>query len=148
VKAAAQAQALRPHIERCIEAGRTSSSAIATDLNARGIATPSGKPVARDAGASGSPAPWPLRPQGSFFGREQFAGEARRARDADDHHVPVVSNRHVTTTRAMLMDMICVLSLSASRTILPQGRGVFVQHRLFITYSNCDTAEDSHALNA
>jgi DNA invertase Pin-like site-specific DNA recombinase len=33
-----RAQALRPHIERCIKAGRTSSSAIATDLNARGIA--------------------------------------------------------------------------------------------------------------
>jgi hypothetical protein len=31
-------RALRPHIERCIKAGRTSSSAIATDLNARGIA--------------------------------------------------------------------------------------------------------------
>jgi hypothetical protein len=37
-----QAQALRPHLERCIEAGRTSSSAIATDLNARGIAAPNG----------------------------------------------------------------------------------------------------------
>ena len=37
-KAAAQAQVLRPHIERCIKAGRISSSAIATDLNARGIA--------------------------------------------------------------------------------------------------------------
>jgi hypothetical protein len=34
-KAAAQAQALRLHIERCIETGRTSSSAIAADLNAR-----------------------------------------------------------------------------------------------------------------
>jgi hypothetical protein len=32
-KAAEQAQALRPDIERCIEAGRTSSSAIAADLN-------------------------------------------------------------------------------------------------------------------
>ena len=42
VKAAARAQALRPHIERCIKAGRTSSSAIATDLNARGIAAPNG----------------------------------------------------------------------------------------------------------
>ena len=41
-KAAAQAQALRPHIERCIKAGRTSSNAIATDLNARGIAAPNG----------------------------------------------------------------------------------------------------------
>jgi DNA invertase Pin-like site-specific DNA recombinase len=41
-KAAARAQALRPHIERCIKAGRTSSSAIATDLNARGIAAPNG----------------------------------------------------------------------------------------------------------
>jgi hypothetical protein len=39
-KAAEQAQALRPHIERRIEAGRTSSSAIAADLNARGIAAP------------------------------------------------------------------------------------------------------------
>ena len=30
----------------------------------------------------------PLSPWGGcFFGREQFAGEARRARDADDHHV-------------------------------------------------------------
>jgi hypothetical protein len=29
--------AVRPHIERCIKAGRTS---IATDLNARGIAAP------------------------------------------------------------------------------------------------------------
>jgi DNA invertase Pin-like site-specific DNA recombinase len=36
------AQALRPHLERCIKAGRTSSSAIATDLNARGIAAPNG----------------------------------------------------------------------------------------------------------
>jgi hypothetical protein len=33
---------LRPHIERCIKAGRTSSSAIAADLNARGIAAPNG----------------------------------------------------------------------------------------------------------
>jgi hypothetical protein len=33
---------LRPHIERCIKAGRTSSSAIAIDLNARGIAAPNG----------------------------------------------------------------------------------------------------------
>jgi DNA invertase Pin-like site-specific DNA recombinase len=41
-KAAEQAQALRPHIERCIEAGRMSSSAIAADLNARGIAAPNG----------------------------------------------------------------------------------------------------------
>ena len=41
-KAAARAQALRPHIERCIKAGRTSSNAIATDLNARGIAAPNG----------------------------------------------------------------------------------------------------------
>ena len=41
-KAAEQAEALRPHIERCIEAGCTSSSAIATDLNARGIATTNG----------------------------------------------------------------------------------------------------------
>jgi DNA invertase Pin-like site-specific DNA recombinase len=39
---AGRAQALRPHIERCIEAVRTSSSAIATDLNERGIATPNG----------------------------------------------------------------------------------------------------------
>jgi len=36
------AQALRPHIEHCIVAGRTSSGAIATDLNARGIAAPNG----------------------------------------------------------------------------------------------------------
>jgi DNA invertase Pin-like site-specific DNA recombinase len=42
VKAAARAQALRPHIKRCVKAGRTSSSAIATDLNARGIAAPNG----------------------------------------------------------------------------------------------------------
>src|SRR5215831_16398953 len=41
-KAAEQAQALRPHIERCIEAGRTSSSAIAVYLNAHGIAAPNG----------------------------------------------------------------------------------------------------------
>src|SRR5499427_9912281 len=41
-KAAARAHALRPHIERCIKAGRTSSSAIATDLNVRGIAAPNG----------------------------------------------------------------------------------------------------------
>jgi hypothetical protein len=41
-RAAEQAQALRPHLERCIEAGRTSSSAIAADLNARGIAAPNG----------------------------------------------------------------------------------------------------------
>ena len=33
---------MRPHIERRIEAGRTSSSAIAADLNARGIAAPNG----------------------------------------------------------------------------------------------------------
>jgi DNA invertase Pin-like site-specific DNA recombinase len=33
---------LAPHIERCIAAGRTSSSAIATDLNARGIAAANG----------------------------------------------------------------------------------------------------------
>ena len=32
----------RRPIERCIEAGRTSSSAIAADLNARGIAAPNG----------------------------------------------------------------------------------------------------------
>jgi hypothetical protein len=37
-----EAQALRPHIECCIKTGRTSSSAIATDLNARGIAAPNG----------------------------------------------------------------------------------------------------------
>ena len=41
-KAAERAQALRPHIERCIKTGRTSSSAIATDLNTRGIAAPNG----------------------------------------------------------------------------------------------------------
>jgi len=41
-KAAERAQALRPHIERCIEAGRASSSAITADLNARGIAAPNG----------------------------------------------------------------------------------------------------------
>src|SRR6516225_2527860 len=41
-KAAARAQALRPHIERCLKAGRTSSNAIAADLNARGIAAPNG----------------------------------------------------------------------------------------------------------
>ena len=39
-KAAEQAQALRPHIERCIDAGRMSGSAIAVDLNARDIAAP------------------------------------------------------------------------------------------------------------
>jgi hypothetical protein len=33
---------LRPHIERCIKAGRTSSNAIAADLNTRGIAAPTG----------------------------------------------------------------------------------------------------------
>jgi len=32
----------RPHIERCIAAGRTSSSVIATDLDARGIAAANG----------------------------------------------------------------------------------------------------------
>jgi len=37
-----RAEGLRPHIECCIEAGRTSSSAIATDLNARGVAAPNG----------------------------------------------------------------------------------------------------------
>src|SRR6516165_1217085 len=36
-KAAEQAQSLRRHLERCIEAGRTWSSAIAADLDARGI---------------------------------------------------------------------------------------------------------------
>jgi hypothetical protein len=36
--ALARAQALRPHIERCIEAGSNSSSAIAAALNVRGIA--------------------------------------------------------------------------------------------------------------
>ena len=41
-KAAEQALALRPHIERCIKAGRTSSSAIATDLNRCGILAPNG----------------------------------------------------------------------------------------------------------
>ena len=40
VKAVEQAQALRPHIERCIRAGRTSSSTIAADLNARGVPAP------------------------------------------------------------------------------------------------------------
>jgi hypothetical protein len=35
-------EALRPHIECCIEAARTSSSAIATDLNERGIVAPNG----------------------------------------------------------------------------------------------------------
>jgi DNA invertase Pin-like site-specific DNA recombinase len=39
-RAAEQAQAFRPHIERCIEAGCESSSAIAADLNARRIAAP------------------------------------------------------------------------------------------------------------
>jgi hypothetical protein len=37
-----RAEGLRPHIERCIEAGCTSSSAIAAELNARGIATLNG----------------------------------------------------------------------------------------------------------
>ena len=41
-KTAEQAEALCPHLERCIEAGRTSSSAIAADLNARGIAAANG----------------------------------------------------------------------------------------------------------
>jgi DNA invertase Pin-like site-specific DNA recombinase len=41
-KAAEQAQALRPHIERCNEEGRASSSSIAADLNARGNAAPNG----------------------------------------------------------------------------------------------------------
>ena len=39
-RAAEQAQALRPHIERCIASGRTSSSAITTDLNARRLMVP------------------------------------------------------------------------------------------------------------
>ena len=41
-RAAVQAQALHPQIEQCIKAGRTSSNAIAADLNARGIAAPNG----------------------------------------------------------------------------------------------------------
>ena len=41
-KAAEQAQALRPHIERCIEAGRTSTSAIAADLNEANVLTAQG----------------------------------------------------------------------------------------------------------
>jgi DNA invertase Pin-like site-specific DNA recombinase len=48
-KAAALAQALRPHIARCIKAGRTSSSAIATDLNVRGTER---RPMGSDAGSS------------------------------------------------------------------------------------------------
>ena len=40
-KAAEQAQALRPHIERCMEAGAR-VAAIAADLNASGIAAPNG----------------------------------------------------------------------------------------------------------
>ena len=42
-KAAERAQALRPHLVRCIKAGRISGSAIATELNARGIAAPNGR---------------------------------------------------------------------------------------------------------
>jgi hypothetical protein len=41
---------LRPQIELCIEASRTSSSAIAADLNARGIAAPNGGSMVSDAG--------------------------------------------------------------------------------------------------
>jgi DNA invertase Pin-like site-specific DNA recombinase len=41
-KAVEQAEALRPHIERCIKAGLISSNAIAIDLNAHAIATPIG----------------------------------------------------------------------------------------------------------
>ena len=41
-KAAEQAQASRPHIEHFIEAGHTSSSAIAADLDARGITAANG----------------------------------------------------------------------------------------------------------
>jgi hypothetical protein len=37
-KAAEEAQALRRHIDRCIEAGYALRSVIAIDLNARGIA--------------------------------------------------------------------------------------------------------------
>jgi hypothetical protein len=37
-----RAQAQRPQLEHCIKADRISNSAIATDLNARGIAAPNG----------------------------------------------------------------------------------------------------------
>ena len=49
--AAEQAQALRPHIERCIEAGRTSSNAIAADLSAWHRGT-EWRPMVSDAGSS------------------------------------------------------------------------------------------------
>jgi hypothetical protein len=41
-KAAEQARTLRPRIERCTKARRTSSRSIATNLNARGVAAPNG----------------------------------------------------------------------------------------------------------
>jgi hypothetical protein len=66
-KAAEQAQVLRPHIERCIEAGRTSSSAIAADLNAaasrhRMVVDGFRCRLAVPAGASALPALPPDRP--------------------------------------------------------------------------------------
>jgi len=65
-KAAARAQALRPHIERCIKAGRTSTSAIATDLNAHGIEW---RLMVSDAGSSRLRSPRPM-----MSGRLQIAG--------------------------------------------------------------------------
>jgi hypothetical protein len=72
VKAAARAQALRPHIERCIKAGRASSSAIVTDLNARGIATPNGGQWFRCRCIASAIVSAMIAP-GGFAGRENFS---------------------------------------------------------------------------
>ena len=70
--AAERARALRPHIERCIKAGRTSSSAIATDLNARGIAGTEWRPMVSDADSSRPPSSRPVMTRGVVFGRREL----------------------------------------------------------------------------
>ena len=81
-KAAARAQALRPRIKRCIKAGRTSSRAIATDLNARGIAAPNGGQWFRMQIVASAIVSAYGRPGGCFAGRESFSagpGESPRS---------------------------------------------------------------------
>ena len=80
---------MRPHIERCIEAGRTSSGAIAADLNARRVAASNG----------GQRFPMQVRrvrdrldlsaSRGCFVGREHFRRSPAAAQDVPPHALRV-----------------------------------------------------------
>jgi Resolvase, N terminal domain len=73
-KAAERAQVLRPHIERCIKAGRTSSKPSQPTQRARHRGT-EWRPMVSDAGSSRPPASRPMiEPRGaSVAGRETLA---------------------------------------------------------------------------